>query len=45
MVTDRTTNRSTRHRMVTCHVANDGADGGALDATMRTGDDRKHGCR
>jgi hypothetical protein len=45
MVTDRATNRGTGHPMVTCHMANDGADGGALDATMRASDNRKHGCR
>jgi hypothetical protein len=42
MVPSCATNRGTRHPMVTCHMANDGADGGALDATMRTSDDRKH---
>jgi hypothetical protein len=43
MVPNCATDRSTRHRMVTCHMANDAADGGALQATVCTGDDRKRG--
>jgi hypothetical protein len=45
MVTHCAPNRSTRHPMVTCHMAGDGPHGRALDATMRTGDGRKHGYR
>lgn len=45
MVPNCATNRGTRHSMVTCHMANDGADSGALDAAMRASDYRQHGYR
>jgi hypothetical protein len=43
MVPNHATDRGTRRRMVTCHMANYAADGGALQATVRAGDDRKRG--
>jgi hypothetical protein len=42
MVSHCATNRSTRYGVVTCHMTHDAADGGALDASMRTGNDRKY---
>jgi hypothetical protein len=41
MVPDDATNRGTRHRMMTCQMADYAADGGAFDAAMRVRDDRK----
>jgi hypothetical protein len=41
MVPHCATNRGTRHSMMTRHMAGDGTDDGALDATMRTCDGRK----
>jgi hypothetical protein len=43
MVPNYATNRGTRHRVVTRHVANHAANDSALYATMRTRDDRKCG--
>ena len=42
MVANSATNRGARHTMVTRHMANDAADSGALDATVRACDERKH---
>jgi Cytochrome P450 len=42
MVPNDATDRGTRRGVMTCHMANDAPDGGALDAPMRTSDGGKH---
>lgn len=41
MMSHHAANRGARHRMVARHMADYAADGGALDAPVRTGDDRQ----